>query len=149
MGLLNVIVLGLVFITAAIVFLGSFAENKAYVATGFLSSIATILVYAGAVSYTLTSSCQGMSSCPSEPIGSTVFPSGAVANWGFQSGFYLFLIGGILILFAVVFHQIFLQPKEGDIHQLRLDGRKFCSNCGHPLQNGAKFCSNCAHVASN
>ena len=49
MGLLNLIVLGLVFITAALLFLGSFAENKAYIATGFLSAITTLLVYARAV----------------------------------------------------------------------------------------------------
>jgi len=59
MGLLNVVVLALVFITAAIIFLGSFGINKAYLITGFTSAILAIAVYAGGVSYTIGNSCQG------------------------------------------------------------------------------------------
>ena len=147
MGLLNVMILGLVFITAAVAFIGSFALNKAYLAMGFVSSITTILVYAGAVSYTLASTCQGASSCLSGPIGSAVFPSGDVANWGFRSGFYLFLVGGILILFAVIFHQTFLERQDVVSQPLASQGEMFCPSCGHALQPKARFCSHCAHAA--
>lgn len=145
MGLLNILVMAVVLITAAFAFLGSFARTKEYVATGFVSSIAALVVYAGAVGYTLTSSCRGTSSCLSGPVGST-FVSGASVSWGFQAGFYTFLVGGILILFAVIFHQIFLQRSEVGIQSAVASGAKFCSNCGHQLQTSAKFCSNCAQA---
>ncbi len=86
MGLLNILVMAIVLITAAFAFLGSFAPTKEYVGTGFVSSIAALVVYVGAVSYTITSSCRGTSSCLSGPVGST-FVGGASVNWGFQTGF--------------------------------------------------------------
>lgn len=146
MGMFNVLVLGLLFITVAIAFFGSFAEEKAYLATGFAAAITTLVVYAAAVSYTITQSCQGASTCISGSIGSTV-AGGTAINWGFQSGFYLALIGGVLTLFAVIFHQVFLRSDENLVRSLTSQHSKFCSDCGHSLQSGAKFCSNCAHAA--
>jgi hypothetical protein len=145
MGLLSIMVLAIVFITAALAFLGSFDPDRRYLATGFVSTILAVVVYAGAVSYTLPSLCQGSPTCPSGPVGSA-FAGGASITWGFQTGFYLFLVGGILILFAVIFHQTFLR-KEVVAQHLSSQGVKFCSNCGHTLQADAKFCSNCAHAA--
>ena len=146
MGLFDVLVLGLVFITVAIAFLGSFDANKAYLVAGFATAITTIFVYAGAVSYTIASFCQGQASCISGPVGSTVFPSGDIASWGFQSGFYLFLVGAILTLFAVIFHHYFFQRRQVNVQSLHAGDIKFCSNCGRPLQADAKFCSHCAHA---
>jgi len=146
MGMFNVFVLGLLFITVAIGFIGSFAKEKAYLATGFAASITTLIVYAAAVSHVITQTCQGSSSCISGPIGSTA-ASGTVVNWGFQSGFYLAMIGGVLTLFAVIFHQMFLRPDENLVRSITSQRSKFCSDCGHTLQTGAKFCSNCAHAA--
>jgi hypothetical protein len=111
MGVLGLLVLTTVFITAAFVFLGSFDPNKQYLIMGFVSTILAIGLYAGSVSYTLSVMCQGSPTCPSGPVGSA-FASGASVTWGFQSGFYLFLVGGILVLFATIFHQTFLQRKE-------------------------------------
>src|SRR3989441_10364082 len=143
MGLLSILVLAIAFITAAFAFLGSFDPNRQYLTMGFVSTILAIVLYAGAVSYALTNLCQGSPTCPSGPVGSA-FASGASITWGFQAGFYLFLVGGILILFAVIFHQTFLR-KEVVAQRLSSQGARFCSNCGHTLQADAKFCSNCAH----
>jgi hypothetical protein len=146
MGLLSLMVLAIAFITAALAFLGSFDPAKQYLALGFVSTILAIVLYAGAVSYTLSSLCQGSPTCPTGPVGSA-FAGGAAVTWGFQAGFYLFLVGGILILFAVIFHQTFLQRKEVVAQSLTPLGAKFCSNCGHSLQPDARFCSHCAHAA--
>jgi hypothetical protein len=146
MGLFNVTVLALVFITAALAFFGSFAANRGYLEMGFASSITTLVVYAAAVSYTISSTCQGASSCVSGPIGSTVLSDGTVVGWGFQSGFYLLLVGGIMLLFAVIFHQVFLRPENGLVRSITSQPTKFCAECGHSLQTSAKFCSNCAHA---
>jgi uncharacterized membrane protein YphA (DoxX/SURF4 family) len=147
MDLLSLLVLAIAFITAAFAFRGSFDPNRQYLIMGFVSTIIGIGLYAGAVSYTLTNLCQGSSTCPSGPVGSA-FAGGASISWGFQTGFYLFLLGGMLILFAVIFHQTFLR-KEVVAHHESSQGAKFCSNCGHVLQPDAKFCSNCAHAAPN
>lgn len=146
MGLLSILVLAIAFITAAFAFLGSFDPNRQYLTMGFVSTILAIVLYAGAVSYALTNLCQGSPTCPSGPVGSA-FANGAAVTWGFQAGFYLFLVGGILILFAVIFHQIFLQRRVVDARSPASQAVKFCSNCGHPLQSDAKFCSNCARAA--
>ena len=146
MGQFNVTVLAIAFVTAAIAFLGSFAPKKEYLIAGFASSIVALLLYAGAISYTIGIGCKGASSCISGPVGSTI-DNGVVVNWGFQTGFYLFLVGGVMMLFAVIFHQVFLQRKEASVQSRVSSGATFCSNCGNPLGADAKFCSHCAHAA--
>ncbi|HWY27819.1 MAG TPA: zinc ribbon domain-containing protein [Candidatus Sulfotelmatobacter sp.] len=149
MGLLSVLVLGLVFITAAIGFLGSFAINKSYLAAAFSGAVLAIIVYAVAVSATISSLCQGSTGCISGPVGSA-FANGASVSWGFQTGFYLCLVGAVLVLFAIIFHQAFLRGTtigSVEARSLALGSARFCSGCGHPLQADAKFCSHCARPA--
>ena len=148
MGLLSVLVLALALITAAIAFLGSFAPNKQYLAAGLTGAVLSIIVYAVAVSVTLSNLCRGSGStaCTSTPVGSA-FASGASVSWGFQTGFYLCLVGAILILVAIIFHQTFLRgstAKNTELRSVVSGDMRFCSGCGHPLQADAKFCSHCA-----
>src|SRR5207245_3459044 len=105
------------------------SPNRQYLVMGFVSTILAIVCDAGAVSYALTNLCQGSPTCPSGPVRSA-FANGAAVTWGFQAGFYLFLVGGILILFAVIFHQIFLQRRVVDARSPASRAVKFLSNCG-------------------
>jgi hypothetical protein len=152
MGLFSVLVLGLALITAALAFFGSFDTNKSYLAAGFTGAVMAVVVYAGAVSITLSNLCRGSgsSTCTSGPVGSS-FSSGASISWGFQTGFYLCLVGGISILVAIIFHQTFLRGptvKSNESRSLASGDVKFCSGCGHQLQTDAKFCSFCARATS-
>jgi hypothetical protein len=152
MGLLSVLVLGLALITAAIAFLGSFAPNKQYLAVGFTGGVLAIIVYVAAVSVTLSNLCRGSGSptCTSGPVGSA-FTSGASVSWGFQTGFYLCLVGAISMLVAIIFHQTFLRgpaTKTTEARSLATGDDRFCSSCGHQLQKDAKFCSHCARPTS-
>src|SRR2546428_11601326 len=152
MGLLSVLVLALALITAAIAFLGSFAPNKQYLAAGLTGAVLSIIVYAVAVSVTLSNLCRGSGSttCTSTPVGSA-FASGVSASWGFQTGFYLCLVGAIFILVAIIFHQTFLRgpaTKSTEARSLTTGDNRFCSGCGHQLQTDAKFCSHCARPTS-
>src|SRR5438132_7550885 len=152
MGLLSLLVLGLALITVAIAFLGSFTPNKQYLATGFTGAVLADIVYAGAVSITLSNLCRvsGFSTCTSGPIGSA-FSGGAAISWGFQTGFYLSLVGAIFMLFAIIFHETFLRSpgaKTTEARALASGDVRFCPGCGHPLQTDAKFCSHCARPAS-
>ena len=152
MGLLSLLVLGLALITVAIAFLGSFAPNKQYLAAGFAGAVLAVIVYAGAVSITLSNLCRvsGFSTCISGPIGSA-FSGGAAVSWGFQTGFYLSLVGAIFLLIAIIFHQTFVRSpisKTTEPQAPLVSGNvRFCSGCGHPLAADAKFCSHCARPA--
>ena len=146
MGQFNIVVLGIVFITTAIAFLGSFAPKKEYLVTGFASSVTALIVYTAGVSYSLGKTCQGTSPCFSGPVGSTLI-SGTSITWGFETGFYLVLVASIMLVVAVIFHQSFLQWRRGPIQSVPAvasQGAIYCSNCGHALQADAKFCSHCA-----
>jgi len=148
MGLLSVLVLGLALITAAIAFLGSFAPNRQYLDIGFTGGVSAIIVYVAAVSVTLSNLCRGSGSpsCTSTPVGSA-FASGVSVSWGFQTGFYLCLVGGISILVAIIFHETFLRgpaTKSTEAQSVSSGDKRFCSGCGHQLQADAKFCSDCA-----
>jgi len=145
MGLFSVLVLGLALITAAIAFLGSFAPNEQYLDIGFTGGVLAIIVYVAAVSVTLSNLCRGSGSpsCTSTPVGSA-FASGVSVSWGFQTGFYLCLVGGISILMAIIFHQTFLRRPTAETRSLTSGDLRFCSGCGHQLQADAKFCSHCA-----
>ncbi len=152
MGLLSVLVLGLALITAAIAFLGSFAPNKQYLDVGFTGGVLAIIVYVAAVSVTLSNLCRGSGSptCTSRPVGSA-FTSGAAISWGFQTGFYLCLVGGISMLVAIIFHQTFLRgpaTKSTEARSLATGDNRFCSGCGRQVQTDAKFCSHCARPTS-
>jgi len=152
MGLLSVLVLGLALITAAIAFLGSFAPNKQYLAVGFTGGVLAIIVYVAAVSVTLSNLCRGSGSptCTSGPVGSA-FTSGASVSWGFQTGFYFCLVGGISMLVAIIFHQTFLRSPttaSTETRSINSGDLRFCSGCGHELQADAKFCSHCARPTS-
>jgi len=152
MGLFSVLVLGLALITVAIAFFGSFDVNKSYLVAGFTGAVLAVVVYAGAVSITLSNLCRGSgsSTCTSGPVGSS-FSSGASISWGFQTGFYLCLVGGISLLVAIIFHQTFLRgptAKSPEFRPLTSGDIRFCSGCGHQLQADAKFCSRCARPTS-
>jgi hypothetical protein len=152
MGRLSLLVLGLELITVAIAFLGSFAPKKQYLAAGFAGALLAVIIYAGAVSITLSNLCRGSGSptCTSGPVGSA-FSGGAAVSWGFQAGFYLSLVGAIFLLIAIIFHQTFVRSpisKTTEPQTPLVSGNVgFCSGCGHPLLADAKFCSHCAHPA--
>jgi len=146
MGQFNITVLAVAFVSAAIAFLGSFAPKKEYLIAGFASSIVALLLYAGGISDTISIACKGSSTCIQGPVGSTV-ANGVIVNWGFETGFYLFLVGGVMMLFAVIFHQVFLERHEVSVQSRPPPGVRFCSSCGSSLEVDAKFCSHCAHAA--
>lgn len=111
MGLINYLVLALAFITAALAFYGSIKPLKTYLISGFVVAITTLVAYAGGISYVITIMCQGTSPCISGPVGSDVI-SGTTETWGFEPGFYMFLVAAVIILFGIIFHENFLKREK-------------------------------------
>jgi hypothetical protein len=96
----------LVVISAVLVLAGSFKANVKPLVGGFILTVAISIAYLGIVSYAVTSACSGQPYCLSGPSGTeTTF--GFTLNWGFQLGFYLYLVAGTLTLVALGFHRIF------------------------------------------
>ena len=95
-----------VVISALLALGGSFTRNIRPLIGSFILSVLTPIAYLGVVSYAVTNSCNGQSNCLSGPFGTeTVF--GIMLNWGFQIGFYLYLVAGTLTLVGLGFHRIF------------------------------------------
>ncbi len=96
----------LVVISALLALAGSFTRNIRTLIGSFVLSVLSPIAYLGTVSYAVTNTCNGQSNCLSGPFGTeTVF--GITLNWGFQIGFYLYLVAGTLTLVALGFHRIF------------------------------------------
>ncbi len=95
-----------VIIAALLAFVGSFARNIRVLLGGFILGVITPIAYLGIVSYAVTNACNGQPNCLSGPFGQETI-IGFTLTWGFQTGFYIFLIAGTLTLIAIGFHRIF------------------------------------------
>lgn len=153
--------LALVLITSVLLLIGSYAEGNRFLVASFALAMSAVFSYTGMVSYAVSSSCPTISSastntCINGPFGSQYGNSGWT-TWGFESGFYLFLVGGFLTLGAVVLHRIFFTELEESPKETRetshpatagshvVTSAANCSACGKPLVDQAKFCPNCGN----
>jgi len=141
------LILVLVFVAASISLLGSFTNRNRYPAMGFVLSILILFLYAGAVKNAIVVACQNSNPCISNPTG-TASLAGNTVTWGFQAGFYLFLVAAFLLLAATILHRTFsttgitLEKKKAD--SSALVSLRTCAECGELLPETAKFCPNCA-----
>ena len=97
----------IVIISALLAFAGSFAKNARPLVASFVLSILTPIAYLGIVSYAVSNACNGQSTCLSGPFGSQTYPFGITLSWGFQLGFYLYIVAGTLTLIGIGFHRVF------------------------------------------
>lgn len=97
----------IVIISALLAFAGSFVRNTRPLLASFILNILTPIAYLGIVSYAVTNACSGQGNCLSGPFGSQTFPFGITLSWGFQLGFYLYIVAGTLTLIGIGFHRVF------------------------------------------
>lgn len=95
-----------VIVSALLAFIGSFVRNVRPLIASFILSVLTPIAYLGIVSYSVTNACNGQANCLSGPFGTETF-FGITLTWGFQLGFYLYLVAGTLTLIGLGFHRIF------------------------------------------
>jgi len=96
-----------VIVSALLAFLGSFVRNTRLLIASFILNILTPIAYLGIVSYSVTNACSGQANCLSGPFGTETLLASITLTWGFQIGFYLYIIAGTLTLIALGFHRIF------------------------------------------
>lgn len=102
----------IVIISALLAFGGSFVRNARVLVASFILNVLTPIAYLGIVSYAVTTSCSGQGTCLSGPFGSQTFPFGITLSWGFQPGFYLYIIAGAFTLIGIGFHRIFHKTRQ-------------------------------------
>jgi hypothetical protein len=108
-------VIGILTIASAVlVLVGTIPKAHRLLAGGIILSMLTPITYALLVNYAVSNGCGGSSNCISGPFGTETTNAGIVSltrTWGFQPGFYLEIVGAILSILAVAFHQTFLKVK--------------------------------------
>lgn len=104
------IILALALLTTALALLGSLARNLRALAATLILAVGTLSGYSALISYALSQNCQG-NGCIRGPIGSEDLFN-VLINWGFQSGYYLFLGAIVLSVIALVYHEIRPAPAK-------------------------------------
>ena len=103
----SVLVLGL--IAASLVVVGSVTLLRRYLIAGLILSALSLIVYTVAVDYFTTNYCV-TALCIQGPIGAISIP-GATVDWGFQSGFYIFLLGFLLLAAGVLLNKLLVRER--------------------------------------
>ena len=105
---ISVLILGL--IAASLVVVGSVTLLRRYLIAGLVLSALSLIVYAVAVDYVTTNYCV-TPLCMQGPIGALSIP-GATVNWGFESGFYIFLLAVLLLAAGVLLNQLLVGERR-------------------------------------
>ncbi len=113
----SVSVLVLVLVATALVVVGSLTLLRRYLLGGLVLSALAPVVYAVAINYVTMNYCLSPF-CVSGPVGveSVSRVSGLSVAWGFQSGFYIFLIAVLVLIAGLIFNSRLvggLVPRRG------------------------------------
>ncbi len=144
----SVSVLVLVLVATALVVVGSLTLLRRYLLGGLVLSAIAPVVYAVAVNYVTMNYCLSPF-CVSGPVGveSVSRVAGLSVAWGFQSGFYIFLIAVLVLMVGLIFNSRLVGGlvPTGMVKPLVSTASAVvsCSHCGSKLQAQSKFCPNC------
>src|SRR6266550_7009188 len=145
----SVSVLVLVLVATALVVVGSLTLLRRYLLGGLVLSALAPVVYAVAVNYVTMNYCLSPL-CVSGPIGSESRVAGLSVAWGFQNGFYIFLIAVMVSIAGLVVNSRLLGglvPTETVKPMVSTASAVVsCSHCGSNLQAQSKFCPNCGQA---
>ena len=138
-------------VATALVVVGSLTLLRRYLLGGLVLSALAPVVYAVAVNYVTMNYCLSPF-CVSGPVGveSVSRVAGLSFAWGFQSGFYIFLIAVLVLIAGLIFNSRLvggLVPTEA-VKPLvsTVSVVVSCSHCGSNLQAQSKFCPNCGQA---
>src|SRR3989475_3704840 len=112
----SISVLVLVLVATALVVVGSITLLRRYLLGGLVLSALAPVVYAVAINYVTMNYCLSPF-CVSGPVGSESVSGipGLGVVWGFQSGFYTFLVAGVGLRWGVLFYS----PLSGNLRPTR------------------------------
>jgi hypothetical protein len=143
----------LVLVATSLVVVGSITLLRRYLIGGLVLSAFAPVVYIVAINYVTTNYCLSPF-CFSGPVGSesvSGLPRLGVV-WGFQIGFYVFLIALLVLIAGLIFNSRLtregIRSRMLTTHLSSGTVLALCSNCGTRLGSQAKFCSNCGQARS-
>jgi hypothetical protein len=149
----SISVLILVLVATALAVVGSITLLRRYLIGGLVLSAFAPVVYAVAINYVTTNYCLSPF-CFSGPVGSesvSGLPRLGVV-WGFQIGFYVFLVAVLVLIAGLIFNSRL--TREGITSGLTTTQPSpgttltSCSRCSTRLDSQAKFCSNCGQAGT-
>src|SRR3989441_9834005 len=149
----SVSVLVLVLVATALVVVGSLTLLRRYLLGGLVLSALASVVYAVAINYITMNYCLSPF-CVSGPVGSESVSGipGLGVVWGFQSGFYTFLVAVLILVAGLLFNSRLsgnLVPTGAmRTHLSTGNVAASCPKCGSNLQSQSKFCPNCGEAQS-
>src|SRR5437899_8062413 len=149
----SVSVLVLVLVATALIVVGSITLLRRYLLGGLVLSALAPVVYAVAINYITMNYCLSPF-CVSGPVGSESVSGipGLGVVWGFQSGFYTFLVAVLILVAGLLFNSRLsgnLVPTGAmRTHLSTGNVAASCPKCGSNLQSQTKFCPNCGEAQS-
>lgn len=142
-ALSSISVLALGLIAASLVIVGSITLLRRYLIAGLVLSALSLIVYSVAVDYVTTNYCV-TALCIQGPVGALSVP-GATVSWGFQSGFYIFLLAILLLATGVFLNRMIVRNATplSIASPVAKSSMISCKKCEASLETGARFCSSC------
>src|SRR5437899_3184959 len=145
----SVSVLVLVLVATALVVVGSLTLLRRYLLGGLVLSTLAPVIYAVAINYVTMNYCLSPL-CVSGPIGSESRVAGLSVAWGFQDGFYIFLIAVMVSIAGLVVNSRLaanlIQTGTLRTPVTTRSAVLSCSHCGTILQSESKSCNNCGQA---
>jgi len=150
----SISVLVLVLVATALVVVGSITLLRRYLLGGLVLSVLAPVVYAVAINYVTMNYCLSPL-CVSGPVGreSVAGISGLGVVWGFQSGFYIFLVAVLVLVAGLLFNSRLSGCLIATgVMRTQISTEKVaasCPKCGSNLQSRSKFCPSCGQAQNN
>ena len=144
----SISVVVLVLVATALVVVGSVTLLRRYLLGGLVLYALAPVVYAVAINYVTMNYCLSPF-CVSGPVGSESIPGIGVV-WGFQSGFYIFLVAMLILVAGLMFNSRLsgrlVTTESMRTHLSTGNMAASCPKCGSSLQSQSKFCPNCGQA---
>jgi hypothetical protein len=104
----------LVIASVVLLILGMLPRTSRLMIGSSAVAIVAPILYAIIVNETVSNGCNGMSNCLNGPFGTRTVGTGGFSltvNWGFQTGFYVEIVGAVLSILALAFQRTYLSTK--------------------------------------
>ena len=146
----SISVLVLVLVATALAVVGSITLLRRYLIGGLVLSAFAPVVYTIAINYVTTNYCLSRF-CFSGPVGSESVSGlpGLGVVWGFQIGFYVFLLAVLVLIAGLIFNSRLTGERTTSGMMTHVSSGTVlpsCSKCGARISSQAKFCSNCGEA---
>ena len=149
----SISVLILVLVATALAVVGSITLLRRYLIAGLVLSAFAPVVYTVAINYVTMNYCLSRF-CFSGPVGSESVSGlpGLGVVWGFQVGFYVFLVAVLVLIVGLIFNSRLTGERlTSGMMTTRLSSGTVlasCSKCGAGMSSQANFCSNCGQAGT-